>query len=235
MVEELLAYQEEDSKLKTIENTLSASEDRKKAVLAQKYIKGVEENINRLDDRAGRLVQEFAAVEEQLELLKKQENVFAESKDGMEDSAEATYILKKIDETAAQIKQLAKKAESLAEEIRNTTSEYQRIKKETRNMQAQLSESGKKYNELKESFAQEKKQIEERLAQLAQKVQPELMEKYLKKRASKMYPVLYEVRGQFCGACNMELPMSELGKLKNGQVIECDQCGKLLYQKQSGK
>jgi predicted nucleic acid-binding Zn-ribbon protein len=28
----------------------------------------------------------------------------------------------------------------------------------------------------------------------------------------------------------MELPMAVLGKLKNGEVIDCDQCGRLLYQ-----
>ena len=52
----------------------------------------------------------------------------------------------------------------------------------------------------------------------------------MKKRNNKIYPVLYEVRGNVCGACNMELPMSEINKLKNGEIIDCDQCGRLLYQ-----
>ena len=56
-----------------------------------------------------------------------------------------------------------------------------------------------------------------------------LMERYLKKRADKIYPVVYAVKGNNCGACGMELPMSEKNKLKNGAVIECEQCGRMLY------
>ena len=56
------------------------------------------------------------------------------------------------------------------------------------------------------------------------------MERYLKKRANKIFPVVYAVSNKVCGACNMELSMSELNKLKNGEVIECDQCGRILYQ-----
>ena len=46
MVEKLLAYQTADAKLREIEKTLGASEDRKKAVTAKKYLEGVEELIS---------------------------------------------------------------------------------------------------------------------------------------------------------------------------------------------
>ncbi|MBO5068109.1 MAG: hypothetical protein J6C62_06895, partial [Clostridia bacterium] len=71
--------------------------------------------------------------------------------------------------------------------------------------------------------------VEKELESLKKKVDPSLMDRYLKKRANKIYPILYEVKGNICGACRMELPMSEMNKLKNGDVIDCDQCGRLLY------
>ena len=77
----------------------------------------------------------------------------------------------------------------------------------------------------------EKLAVETKLEELKAKVEPSLMERYLKKRANKIYPVLYELRGNVCGACNMELSMAELNKLKNGEVIDCEQCGRLIYQK----
>ena len=55
------------------------------------------------------------------------------------------------------------------------------------------------------------------------------MDRYLKKRAGKIYPVLYEVKGNVCGACRMELSMSTMNKLKGGAVVDCDQCGRMLY------
>ena len=83
-------------------------------------------------------------------------------------------------------------------------------------------------NELKESVKAEKDAVEKELEALKAQVDPSLMEKYLKKRADKIYPIVYALRDSVCGACNMELPMSELGKLKNGAVIECEHCGKSL-------
>ena len=225
MIEELLAYQAADAGLKKIENELSASEDRKKAVAAKKYLDGVEESVNKLDARAARLAEEFSKLEEELAKCKEQESEFIKAGEGVEDGAEAAYLLKKIDETSAEIKILMQKAEKLTAEINAAVKEYVRIKSETKAAQAQYAES----------FKEERERIEGELKELAKKVDPALMERYLKKRAGKIYPVLFEARGQFCGACNMELPMSELGKLKNGEIIECDQCGRLLYQKPKSK
>ena len=67
---------------------------------------------------------------------------------------------------------------------------------------------------------------------LAKAVEPTLMERYQKKRADKMYPILYEVKNNACGACRMNLSMSDMNKLKNGEVIDCEQCGRMIYLEQ---
>jgi len=121
------------------------------------------------------------------------------------------------------------KTVKLVEEIQAVVKEYSNIKKTTQAAQVQYKENAEKYNALKESVKGEKESVENELNELKAKVDPELMERYLKKRANKIYPVLFEVKGNVCGACRMELPMSEMNKLKNGGVIDCDQCGRLLY------
>ena len=116
------------------------------------------------------------------------------------------------------------------EELQAVIKEYTSIKSTTKAAQVQYKENVEKYNQLKDSVKDEKESVEAELKALQDKVEPSIMERYLKKRANKIYPVLYEVRGNVCGACNMELPMSEINKLKNGEIIDCDQCGRLLYQ-----
>ena len=83
---------------------------------------------------------------------------------------------------------------------------------------------------MKESVKAEKEAVEKELDKLKAQVDPLLMDRYLKKRANKIYPVLYALKGNGCGACFMELSMSEMNRLKNGEVIDCDQCGRLIYQ-----
>ena len=231
MIEALLNYQTADAKLRKIEKTLADSEERKKAMSAKKYLEGVEENVNKLDVRAAELIGLYEqATAEQLK-LQEQEGVLKESLDSVADEKEALYLLKKAEEIISKIKALGAKASKIAEEIQSVMKEYSTIKNTTKAAKAQYSENAEKYNALKDSVKAEKEEVEKQLETLKGKVDPALMERYLKKRAGKIYPVLYEARGDVCGACNMQLPMSEMNKLKNGEIIDCDQCGRLLYQK----
>ena len=231
MIEALLNYQAADAKLRKIEKTLGESEERKKAMSAKKYLEGVEENVNKLDTRAAELIGFYEqATQEQIK-LKEQEAVILESLDAVADEKEAQYLIKKAEELISRIKTLGAKASKISEEIQAVIKEYSTIKNTTKAAKAQYTENVEKYNALKESVKAEKEAVEKELETLKGKVDAALMERYLKKRANKIYPVLYEVRGDVCGACNMQLPMSEMNKLKNGEIIDCDQCGRLIYQK----
>ena len=231
MIEALLNYQAADAKLRKIEKTLGESEERKKAMSAKKYLEGVEESVNKLDVRAAELIGLYESTTAEQLKLKEQEAVIAESLDSVADEKEAQYLLKKAEELIGKIKSLGAKANKLLESIQAVIKEYSTIKNTTKAAKAQYAENAEKYNALKESVKAEKEAIEKELERLKGKVDGALMDRYLKKRAGKIYPVLYEVRGDVCGACNMQLPMSEMNKLKNGEIIDCDQCGRLLYQK----
>ena len=230
MIKALLNYQTADADLKKIEKTLSDSEERKKAISAKKYLEGVEENVNKLDDRAAELISAYErATDEQIK-LKEQEAVLKESLDSVSDEKEAAFLIKKAEELISKIKALGSKASKIADEIQALVKEYSTIKATTKAAQLQYKENAEKYNALKESVKDQKEKIEKQLEQLKEKVDGALMAKYQKKRADKIYPVVFAVRGNVCGACNMELAMSEMNKLKNGEVIECGLCGRLLYQ-----
>ena len=231
MIQELLKYQEIDSDLMKIETELAESPERKKAVTAKKYLDGVEENVNKLDDKAINLSAEYQAKLEELNKFKELEQELVSALNEIEDQTQASYLIKKAEELIAKIKSVNAEINSLSNAVSQVMKEYVSIKNTTKAAQAQYSENGKKYNELKASKQAEKTEIEQKLAEIKAKVDPKLMETYLQKRANKIYPVVYEVVNSVCGACSMSLSLSELNKLKNGEVIECDQCGRILYQK----
>ena len=229
MVKALLAYQEVDAKLKKLESELSGSEERKKAVSAKKYLDGVEENVNKLDAKAQDLNVAFSEAVARQEKLKEQESELAKTLEGVADQTEAEYLLKKAGEILSKIKALGEEINKLTSDIQAVIKEYATIKATTKAAQAQYAEYGKKYNELKASKKDEKDKIESELNELKKKVDPALMERYLKKREEKLYPILFEAKGEFCSCCNMELSLADQSKLKSGQIIECDQCRRLLY------
>lgn len=229
MINKLVAYQEIDAKLRKIEVELSSSEERKKAVSAKKYLDGVEEAVAKLDIRSAELNSAYAKAIDKQQKLAEQEQEFESLIAGVEDQAEAEYLLKKAGELLSKIKALSAEANKIADEIQAIIKEYATIRQTTKNAQAQYAENGKKYNELKASRQAEKQAIESELATLKKDIPEDLMARYAKKRSDKIFPVVFEVKGDTCGACNMGLPMGELSKLASGQVIECENCRRLLY------
>jgi predicted nucleic acid-binding Zn-ribbon protein len=231
MIEQLLAYQNADASLKEIEKTLSESVERKKAMSAKKYLDGVVENVNKLDARASELVFAYEqATQEQLK-LKDQEEELVRALDEATDENAVNYLMKKVEELISKIKALGKKATMIENEIQGVMKEYSTIKNTSKAAQAQYSEYGVKYNELKKSIKEKKDAVDAELEALKGKVDKALMDRYLEKRNAKMYPIVYEVRGNACGACNMELPAAELNNLKKGEVVDCSNCGRMLYKK----
>jgi len=231
MIEQLLAYQKADASLKEIEKTLSESVERKKAMSAKKYLDGVVENVNKLDTRAAELVFAYEqATQEQLK-LKDQEEELVRALDEATDENAVNYLMKKVEELISKIKALGKKATMIENEIQGVMKEYSTIKNTSKAAQAQYSEYGVKYNELKKSLKEKKDAVDAELETLKAKVDKALMDRYLAKRNAKMYPIVYEVRGNACGACNMELPAAELNNLKKGEVVDCSNCGRMLYKK----
>lgn len=229
MIENLLAYQVADARLRKIEMELSGSEERKKAVSAKKYIDSAPENVNKLDDKAAGLEAELNLAVNETAKIKKQQAELEKALKTVEEPSDATYLIEQIDELMANLKVLDGKISKITAEIQTILGEFSSIKKMTKAAQAQYAEFGKKYNDLKVSKKDEKEAVEKELEELKKNVDPALMERYLKKRANKIYPILYEVTGNICGSCNMELSMAELSKLKNGEVLDCEMCGKMLY------
>lgn len=232
MIQKLLAYQNEDAKLREIEKTLVSSDARKKMLSAKKYIDSVVENVNKLDDKAkGLEVAYQQATNEQLK-LQEQQLELVRALDENEDENAISFLMKKVDELISKIKALGDKATAIEEEIKTIVNEYNTIKVKTKAANEQYLKNGALYNELKKSLKTEKEEVDKCLANIQKDIEPSIMEKYLTKRnVGKMYPVLYELRGNSCSACNMELSMAELNKLKKGEVVECGNCGRVIYQK----
>ena len=231
MIEQLLKYQEVDAKLRKIEVELSGNEDRKKAIVAKKYLEGVEETLEKLEARAAELASAYERVSDDLERMKEASEEFATAFEGANELGETDYLLKRTEKIQGIIKNLSAEANKISEEMKKVLKDYSELKTNTQTYKAQLAECGKKYNELKDSKKDEMDKIKAELEVIKKTVDPSLMARYEEKRKEKIFPIVVEAREQYCGACNMELPMAATHKLKSGEVIDCDQCKRMIYAK----
>lgn len=229
MIQELLAYQETDARLRAIEQEISGSEERKKTASAKKFLDGVNETAAALEKKAkdlSALYDSLAAAQKELSDTVRE---IANAVEGCEDTNAAGYLHKKAEELAGRLSGLESRAAALTEEMNGVLSSFAQLRKKTQAAKEQYNEYGRKYKELKQSREGETAAVEKELAELEKAVDPALMARYKAKRKDKMFPVLYEVKGNMCGKCLMELSMADLNRLKTEDVIECDNCRCLLH------
>ncbi len=230
MITKLIAYQEVDGGLRKIELELAKSEERKKMSDAKKFLKGVQEKLDKINLRALELYQAYEnAIKKQKDLHAKSVE-FSGTIDAIEEVNEAEYLLKKADELDGGLRALSAEIEKIEAEIKAVVLEYKTLASQTKKSQEVYTEFKAKYEALKASKESEIKEIEAKLSALAKDIDKEVIDLYNKKRNDeKIFPILFECRENVCGACNMELPSLTISELKGGKIIECDQCRRLIY------
>ena len=147
------------------------------------------------------------------------------------DGADISFYQKKAQTKVDQLKKFKADLAALVNAIKETDAEYKKLKKQVLAAQTQYKEAAEKYKAAKAEADVEMKPITQELAALAKDVPAEMMEKYQTKRKEKNMPVFVEINGNRCSVCGMEQPLASCNKLKDGALIECDYCHKVIYSK----
>ena len=232
MIEELLKYQEEDGKLRAVEQEIAATDERKKYMAARKFLEKAPEKLDALEGKAVELKHVFELLEKKYEeladTLKDYENL-----DEMigEQGGEIAFYRRNASQIADSLKGLRAEINKLSAQIEASSKEYKAAKKQTIAMQRQYKEYKDKYAQVKKSHEDEIASIESQLKELAKKVPADVLAKYSAKRKEKVYPVVCVVTDKRCPQCGMELSIAEIDKLSGGNFIECDSCHRILFKK----
>ena len=105
-----------------------------------------------------------------------------------------------------------------------------------RSVRLEAANAKKAFDQLKTEYEEESKSKKVELdaqrakaKEMMDQVEPKLLEEYevIKKHISP--PVARLTYGQ-CSGCNTSLPSATLSKIKNGALIECETCGRMIIQ-----
>ena len=229
--EALWAYQTEDMKADAIANAIKRSLTRQKLEKARDFIldrqkkyKQIEEDVSAMVDRKDIIAQAVDRASEQLQVLQTRYENEALS-------------------TPEEVKALLSEVSRCRDTIRQYEAEISRIVKETdsndklqRSVRLEAANAKKAFDQLKADYEEESKSKKgeldaqrARARELMGQVDPALLEEYetIKKHISP--PVARLTHGQ-CSGCNTSLPSATLSKIKNGALIECETCGRMIIQ-----
>ncbi|MDE6104818.1 MAG: hypothetical protein K2G38_03945, partial [Clostridia bacterium] len=151
-VEQLLKYQEEDSKLLKIEQDAAASEERKNYSQAKNFLTKAPEKLDALDAKA----RELSAILEKLnkkyaeieETLKDFDNL----NELIDEGADISFYKKNVAQISDKLKAIKSEVNALQKAVKDSDEEYKTLKKKTIATQkdyAEYSETYKKYKEQK--------------------------------------------------------------------------------------
>ena len=226
-MKEMLLYQEIDNKVKKIESEIAESVERKNATKMQQYLKEYQAKLVQLNEKSKQIKKTYEQYKKVFENMVKSMEVVSKKIDDkdlgkLEAALEADdTILENLNKLEMEVVNMQKSAEQISVE-------YANIMKNARTAKSNLSIYKEAFLKLKTTKEKEIEVLKKDLDAQAKKVDKNLLSKYLAKRNDKNV-VFVKLNDGKCGGCRMEIPANTVNKIKNGAVVECENCGRLVY------
>ena len=160
----ILQYQEIDKKLFKLESELAESEERKKYVKLQKFLKVAPEKLDSLDVKATSLKSEADALTKKYEQVETTLGDFENLDELLSGGADVSFYKKKAQSVFEQLRKIKAELNALAENIKETDAEYKKLKKQVIAAQKQYAEAAEAYKAVKGAKESERKEIEAELS-----------------------------------------------------------------------
>ena len=225
----LWEYQQADVEVGKVENAIKRSPNRQKLVKYRDYLKGQQDVMKRIEG-------EVSAMADRLEVLKDAvsmtEDQYKALKQKME--AEPANDVETVQQFLNEAKRFMNNLNAYEQEIKRIRKDAADRERLQHDVKVRAAKAKAEFDKLKVAFDAEYKEktveleaAKAKAAELAKPIEPAFMERYENiKRHS--VPPLAKLNGDQCTGCNMSLPSAVTRKIKAGELIECETCGRLL-------
>lgn len=233
----MLLYQQTEQKKLEAEQAVRSTPARQKLSRLHKLLKTQQATIQKLTEETETRLSQINKLSEQAKRLEERielENSELATITGDEESTAAEMtelrvdierLQKEINQVVREAKKLLSEAEKAAEEYRETNLTAKNAKKEYDQVRAVCEKERDDSAEMLASF-------DEKLEQIRKDVDPALFQRYEKVKQHYAAPIVPVIGGK-CSGCNMSLPMVMLKHLNAPDaVLECENCGRILYSEQ---
>lgn len=230
-ISQLLLYQEKDSELLKLEQEVSASDERKKFMQTQSFMKKASEKLDQLDAKSSGLLARLEALEQKYKEIAETLKDFEHLDELVEEGADLSFYQRNAVKIAENLKDLKAEINTLIAAAKEATEEYQTLKKKVIATQKQIPEIDAAYKAFKKTKQAAMDNVSAELNSLASSIDPEVLRKYQVKRSERIFPIICEIKNDRCSKCGTELSVADKDKTAGGNVIECEYCHRFLYKK----
>lgn len=228
-IAQLLLYQQKDSELLKTEQEIANSEERKRFIQTQNFIKKAGEKLEQLEAKSQELLKRFDALTQKYGEVNDTLKDYEHLDELLEGGADLSFYQRNASQLADEIKALKSEVAMLTSVAKETNEEYQNLRKKVIVAQKQYPEHKAAYQEFKQSKQSSIDAISAELEKIAKDIDPEIMRKYVAKRSERIFPIICELKADRCSKCGMELSIAAKDTVAAGKVVECENCHRFLY------
>lgn len=225
----ILKYQELDNEIVGLENDLKHNSERKNIVKMQQLLKDCQTKLLELNEKSKKLFQEFENYTSVFNQMTENLEVVGKNLD-KKDEKKIEGLIDANDAITNNLMRLEKKIASIIAECDSVQNEYNNIMKSARQAKASGQKSKENFANAKADTDAKIAEIQKELEKLEKVVDKQLLAKYKHKRAERANVFVPDLNGT-CGGCRMEISASKKSKLKADGMIECENCGRIIYTK----
>jgi len=225
----MLKYQELDLEIARLESELAQNSDRKNAIKLQQLLKDYQAKLLELTEKSKNLSADyenlkgiFNQMTENLEVVNK--NI------SLKDEKKIDGLIEANDAITNNLLRLEKKISQIIVDCTNVQNDYNAIMKNARSAKTTLDKHKESFATAKSETEKKIEEIKVELEKLAKTADKTLMAKYKQKRGEKSNVFVPEINGK-CGGCRMDISAIKKSKLKADGMIECENCGRIIYTK----
>ena len=229
--EALWNYQTEDLKAEAIATEIKRSPTRVKLERSRDFIMERQKQYKQLEDSINAIADRKEVLEKALENTMAQIEVQRQKLEALdpEDEEAVSALLEEVSRSRDAIR-------SFEKELSHMSADSAAYDKQLRTVRVDAAKAKQNFDQLKVDYENESKAKKEQLEQqrarvknLESSVDPTLMAEYLSIKKHTTPPVVRLQFGQ-CSGCNTSLPSAILSKIKNGTLVECETCGRMIIQ-----
>lgn len=225
----LWEYQQADVEVGKMENSIKRSPNRQKLVKYRDYLKSQQDVMKRIEGEVSAMADRLEALKDAISMTEDQYRALKQKVES-EQAADAKAVQQLMNEAKRFLNNLTAYEQEI-KRIRKDAADRERLQHDVK---VRAAKAKAEFDKLKVAFDAEYKEktveleaLKAKAAEKAKPIEPAFMERYESiKRHS--VPPLAVLNGDQCTGCNMSLPSAVTRKIKAGELIECETCGRLL-------
>ena len=228
-ITQLLNYQKKDSELLALEEELANSDERKKYLQTQNFLKKASEKLDQLEGKSQELASLFERLTGKYEEIAETLMDYEHIDELVAGGADISFYQRSAQQLTDSLKSLKGEVNNLISVAKETQDEYLALKKKVLAAQKQYPDLKNAYQEYKKTRQEAAAKVSAELENIAKDIDEGVLKKYKAKRAERIFPILCEIKSDRCSKCGMELSLADKETVSEGRVVECENCHRFLY------